>query len=106
MTSGWAFVVVAGGFEIVMALCLKYSNGFKNLLPSLLTLVTLFFSFYFLSIALRSIPLSSAYAIWTGIGAVGTFLIGVFIFGDALNTAKVIFLLLTLFGIVGLKLSS
>lgn len=106
MSKGWTLVFVAGAFEVIMAICLKHSNGFKNLFASFFMLFFLFFSFYFLSLALRIIPLSSAYAIWTGIGALGTFLMGVAFFGEAFTIAKLFFLILTLSGIIGLKYAS
>ena len=68
----WLFLIIAGLFEVMWAIELKYSKGFTNLIPSVLTIIGLIASFYFLSISIKSLPLGSAYAIWTGIGTVGT----------------------------------
>ena len=106
MVNAWSFVFIAGVFEVVMATCLKSSNGFRNLLPSLAMLFFLSLSFYFLSLALKEIPLGAAYAIWTGIGAIGTFLLSVLFFGEVISMAQLCFLIMTISGIIGLRLVS
>jgi quaternary ammonium compound-resistance protein SugE len=85
---------------------LKYSHGFTKLYPSLITLGGMVISFYFLSLAVRSLPIGTAYAIWTGIGALGTVLLGIFLFHEPVNVLRIVFLCLILAGILGLKLTS
>ncbi len=102
----WLFLLIAGFFEVAWALGLKYTYGFTRPLPSLLTLAAMGFSFFFLSQALRTIPVGTAYAVWTGIGAVGTALFGMLWFGEPAGFVRVFCLLLIIGGILGLKLSS
>lgn len=102
----WIYLLVAGGFEVLWAVGLKNSLGFTRLVPSLFTVLGMIASFYFLSLALKSLPLGTAYAIWTGIGTVGTVLLGVILFKEPLNLAGVIFIGFIVTGIVGLKLTS
>lgn len=102
----WFLLIVAGLFEVVWAISLKYTQGFSRLGPSLLTIGTMIFSFYLLSVSLRVLPLSTAYAVWVGIGAVGTAIAGVLLFGESLTTLKLVSLALVILGIVGLKLAS
>jgi quaternary ammonium compound-resistance protein SugE len=98
--------VLAGLLEIVWALGLKHTQGFTRLLPSLLTLATMAASFYFLSLALRTLPLGTAYAIWVGIGAVGTTLAGIWLLDEPASVPRLLSLVLVVAGIVGLKLTS
>jgi quaternary ammonium compound-resistance protein SugE len=102
----WFWLVLAGIFEIAWAIGLKETEGWSRLWPSLFTLVTMALSFLFLSLALRALPIGTAYAVWTGIGAVGTALYGIVFFGESRDLARVLCLLLILAGIVGLKLLS
>lgn len=102
----WIFLLVAGGFEVFWALGLKYSLGFTRLMPSVFTVLGMIASFYFLSLALKSLPLGTSYAIWTGIGTVGTVILGIFLFKEPVNLTRVIFIGLIIIGIVGLKISS
>lgn len=102
----WIYLVLAGLFEIVWASFMKQSDGFSRLVPSVITIVTMIISFGLLALAMRSLPLGTAYAIWTGIGAVGAFLVGVFVLGEATTFFRVASVSLILAGIVGLKLSS
>ncbi|MCZ0737024.1 quaternary ammonium compound efflux SMR transporter SugE [Phreatobacter sp. AB_2022a] len=102
----WVYLVLAGIFEIVWASFMKQSEGFSRLVPSVITIVTMIISFALLALAMRSLPLGTAYAIWTGIGAVGAFLVGVFILGEATTLFRVASVSLILAGIVGLKLST
>lgn len=106
MFTSWTYVLIAGFFEVLMASFLKLSNGFKNLGSSCLMLFFLGLSFYFLSLALKDIPLGAAYAIWTGIGAVGTVLLSMLFFGEVISLLQIFFLMLIIVGIVGLKLVS
>ncbi|MBJ6131863.1 quaternary ammonium compound efflux SMR transporter SugE [Ochrobactrum sp. Q0168] len=102
----WVYLAIAGILEVVWAFFMKKSEGFSLLTPSIITLVTMIGSFLLLSIAMRSLPLGTAYAIWTGIGAVGAFVVGIFILGEAASFFRVASVMLILAGIVGLKLSS
>lgn len=102
----WFYLVIAGGLEIIWAYYMKKSEGFSLLTPSVITIVTMIGSFALLSIAMRSLPLGTAYAIWTGIGALGAFVVGIVILGEAATFFRILSVTLILAGIVGLKLSS
>jgi quaternary ammonium compound-resistance protein SugE len=102
----WIYLLVAGILEIVWAFSMKKSEGFTLLVPSAVTIVTMIASFGLLAIAMRSLPLGTAYTIWTGIGAVGAFVVGVAILGEALTIVRVLAALLIVAGIVLMKLSS
>ena len=100
----WLYLLIAGFFEIFWAVGLKFSQGFSKILPSILTVAGMLASFYFLSLALKKLPLSTSYAIWTGIGTVGTVLFGVFYFGESISIAKIICVAMIIFGIIGLRI--
>jgi len=100
----WIYLLIAGFFEIFWAVGLKFSQGFSKFLPSILTVIGMLASFYFLSLALKKLPLSIAYAIWTGIGTVGTVLFGVIYFGESISIAKIICVVMIIFGIIGLRI--
>ena len=100
----WLYLTIAGFFEIFWAVGLKFSHGFTKILPSIFTVIGMLASFYFLSLALKKLPLSIAYAIWTGIGTVGTFLFGVIYFGESISLAKIICVGMIIFGIIGLRI--
>ncbi|TDL30484.1 multidrug efflux SMR transporter [Jeotgalibacillus sp. S-D1] len=100
----WVYLIAAGVTEIVWALGLKFSEGFTQLVPSAITIVFIFISFYLFSKAMKQIPVGTAYAIFTGIGAAGTAIVGMILFGEIASIAKIFFLLLLISGIVGLKL--
>lgn len=102
----WVMLLVAGGFEVWWALGLKYSQGFTKLVPSVFTVLGMIASFYFLSLALKDLPLGTAYAIWTGIGTVGTVILGVLIFKEPLDLIRLLCICLIVAGIIGLKLVS
>lgn len=102
----WIYLLIAGLFEVTWAVGLKLSQGFTNLTISILTILGMIASFYFLAIALKNIPLGTAYAIWTGIGTVGTVIFGSLLFKDSLNTMQVICIVMIISGITGLKLLS
>ncbi|MDF2725733.1 MAG: small multidrug resistance protein [Paenibacillus sp.] len=102
----WVYLVIAGLFEIVWALGLKYTHGFTRLVPSAITLAGMIASFFLLSLSLKTLPIGTAYAIWTGIGALGTVIVGMFFFGEPRDWMRIMFVLLILAGIVGLKLTS
>jgi len=102
----WAYLAVAGLFEIGWAIGLKYSDGFSKPVPSLLTAVAMGFSLWLLSIAMRTIPVGTAYAVWTGIGAVGVAILGIVLFGESREFLRVVCLFLIIAGIIGLKVVS
>lgn len=101
----WLFVLVAGLFEVAWAVGLKQTEGFTRLWPSVLTLAGMGISFILLALAMRTLPAGTAYAVWTGIGAVGTALVGIFWLGEPATGTRVGSLLLITIGIVGLKLA-
>ena len=100
----WIILLLAGIFEIGWAIAMKYSNGFTVLLPSVITVVGYIASAVFLSMALKQLPLGTAYAMWTGMGIVGTTVLGVFLFQEKLTVPQVICVVMILVGIIGLKL--
>lgn len=102
----WIYLLIAAAFEIVWATGLKYTEGWTKWLPSLITVAAMIVSFNFLSLALKALPIGTAYAIWTGIGAVGTAVLGIFIFGESSDWKRILCILLIVAGIVGLKLFS
>lgn len=102
----WVYLVIAGLFECGWAIGLKYTEGFTRLVPSLLTVSAMALSFWLLSTAMKTIPVGTAYAVWTGIGAVGVAILGMFLFGESRDVARIICLLLIVSGILGLKLAS
>ncbi|MGD8176907.1 quaternary ammonium compound efflux SMR transporter SugE [Marinimicrobium sp. ARAG 43.8] len=101
---GWAFLVVAGLFEIVWAVGLKYTDGFTKLWPSVFTIAAMWISFGCLSYALKTIPLGNAYAVWTGIGAVGVAVVGIIWFNEVADLKRIACIGLIIAGIVGLKI--
>lgn len=102
----WVYLVIAGVFEIVWAVGLKYTEGFTKLMPSVITIAAMAMSFLFLSQALKSLPVGTAYAVWTGIGAAGTALLGIVLFGESREVLRILCLSLIVIGIIGLKLTS
>ena len=102
----WIELLIAGLLETAWAVSLKLSHGFTRLWPSVLTVAGMAASFAFLSAALRRLPLGTAYAVWTGIGAFGTVILGIVLMGDPSNAARLICVGLILAGIIGLKLTS
>lgn len=102
----WVFLVIAGGLEVFWSTCMKYSEGFTDLKFSILTVVGMIFSFLFLSQATKSLPLGTAYAVWTGIGALGAVIVGIVLFKEPVTAARIFFVSLLLIGIVGLKATS
>ena len=99
----WVIVAIAGLMETGWALGLKYSEGFTRLVPSVVTIVLALGSFYLLSVAMKSLPVGTAYAVWVGIGAVGTAIAAVFLFQEPVNLMRVMGVLLILAGIAALK---
>lgn len=102
----WIYLLVAGLFECAWAIGLKYTDGFTKLLPSVFTLVSMAISVYLLSISMKSIPIGTAYAIWTGIGAVGVSILGMFLLNEPKDILRILCLVLIVSGIIGLKLIS
>jgi quaternary ammonium compound-resistance protein SugE len=102
----WTLLLIAGLFEIGWAIGLKYTDGFTRLVPSAFTLIAMTVSVVLLALALRSIPVGTGYAVWTGIGAVGTALLGIVLFGESVSLARLGCIGLIVAGIVGLKLAS
>ena len=100
----WIYLFVAGLFEIAWAIGLKYTEGFSRLVPSLWTIASMIASFVFLSVALKSLPVGTAYAVWTGIGAIGTVVLGIYLFDEPATALRLTCIGLILSGIVGLKL--
>jgi quaternary ammonium compound-resistance protein SugE len=102
----WLYLFLAGLLEIGWALGLKYTEGFTKLTPSILTVAAMIGSFALLGQALRVLPIGTAYAIWTGIGAVGTAILGIVLFGESRDLARILCILLIVVGIVGLKFTT
>ena len=102
----WFYLVLAGLLEIVWAIGLKYTEGFTRLVPSLITIVAMVASVWFLALALRTIPVGTGYAVWTGIGAVGTAILGIVLFAEPATAARLLSIGLIVAGILGLKLMS
>lgn len=102
----WFLLVVAGILEVVWAYFMKQSQGFTRLVPSAITLVTMIASFALLSISMRTLPLGTAYTVWTGIGAVGAFLVGLIVLGEPANATRLVGAMLIVAGLVAMKLSS
>ena len=100
----WIVLVIAGMFEIGWAVGLKYTEGFTRLWPSLWTIASIVISFGLLAAALRSLPLGTAYAVWTGIGTVGTVLFGIVVLSEPADAARLGCITMIIAGIVGLKL--
>lgn len=101
----WLLLFSAGLAEIVFALSLKFNEGFTRLWPSILTLVSGGSSFYLLMLAIKSLPLGTAYAVWTGMGAVGVAIVGIFLFKESADLYRLLSITLVISGIVGLKLT-
>ncbi len=99
----WLLLLLAGLFEVAWAIGLKYTDGFSRPLPTLLTLSAMGVSVLLLAMAVKQLPLGTAYAVWTGIGAVGTVLMGIWLFNEPATLARVLCLLLIIGGILGLK---
>ncbi|MBT8065939.1 MAG: quaternary ammonium compound efflux SMR transporter SugE [Gammaproteobacteria bacterium] len=106
MFGPWVSLGIAGVFEIVRAVGLKYTDGFSKLWPSLVTLWAMGISLYFLSQALKTIPLGTGYAVWTGIGAAGTAILGIILFSESAALIRLFCIALIIGGIVGLKMTA
>lgn len=102
----WLILFIAGLLEVVWAIGLKYTHGFSRLIPSVITVTAMIVSVVMLSWAMKSLPTGTAYAVWTGIGAVGAAITGIVLFGESANPARLLSLALIVAGIIGLKLST
>nr|WP_315490190.1 quaternary ammonium compound efflux SMR transporter SugE [uncultured Rhodoferax sp.] len=102
----WLILVVAGLFEVGWAIGLKYTDGFSRLWPSVGTVLAMVISVVLLGIAMKTLPVGTAYAVWVGIGAVGTAILGMVLLGDAANAGRIVSLALIVAGVVGLKLAT
>lgn len=102
----WIILFIAGLLEIVWAVGLKYTHGFTRLTPSVITVSAMIVSMGMLSYAMKGLPAGTAYAIWTGIGAVGTAIFGILVFGESANIYRLLSLAMIIVGIIGLKLAS
>ena len=101
----WIYLVLAGLFEVVWAIGLKYTEGFSRLWPSVITVSAMTASILLLAMAVKTLPIGTAYAIWTGIGAVGAVLLGIVLFGDSASPLRLACVGLVVLGMVGLKLT-
>lgn len=102
----WVILVIAGLFEIGWAIGLKYTEGFTRLWPSVGTVLAMGASFWLLAIAMKTLPVGTAYSVWVGVGAVGTVLLGIVLFSEPMNLGRVLSVALIIAGIVGLKLAA
>ncbi|MBG6286846.1 MULTISPECIES: quaternary ammonium compound efflux SMR transporter SugE [Pseudomonas] len=101
----WIILFVAGLFEVGWAVGLKYTEGFTRPIPTILTVLAIITSMGLLGLAMRNLPLGTAYAIWTGVGAVGTVIVGIVLFGESMAPVRLLSVALILCGLVGLKMS-
>ena len=99
----WLYLIAAGIFEVCWAVGLKYSQGFTKPLATFATITCMLISFYLLSLALKFLPLGTAYAVWTGIGTLGTVLLGIILFQEPTNPARLFCIMLIVLGVAGLK---
>lgn len=106
MSTAWFTLFAAGVFEICWAIGLKFSEGFTKLIPSIFTVITYAASVWLLGRAARTLPIGTAYAVWTGIGATGTAVLGIVLFRESMNPARLFFLVLLVTAIVGLKFTA
>ncbi|WP_166424838.1 quaternary ammonium compound efflux SMR transporter SugE [Paraglaciecola sp. 20A4] len=102
----WIILLIAGLFEVVWAIGLKYSDGFSRFWPSLLTLIAMAISFGLLSVAMKTLPAGTAYAVWVLIGLIGTAILGMILFNEPVTVLRILSLLTITLGVIGLKLSS
>lgn len=102
----WVYLFIAGAFEVVWVIAMKYTQGFTKLVPSVVMVAAMIISFVSLTLAVKSLPLGTAYAVWTGIGAVGAMIAGILLFGESASIPRIASAALILAGIAGLKLST
>lgn len=104
MALSWIYLLIAGLVEVFWAIGLKYSEGFTQLIPSIFTAIGMIASYYFLALSVKELPIGTAYAIWTGIGTVGTVILGIILFKEPISFARFFCIFLIIAGITGLKL--
>ena len=102
----WTILVIAGLFEVGWAIGLKYTDGFTRLWPTVGTVLAMIVSLWLLGVAMKSLPVGTAYAVWVGVGAVGTVLLGILLLGEPANAGRLVSIALIIAGIVGLKLAT
>ncbi len=102
----WFYLFLGGALEIIWLIAMKYSNGFRNLWPSVIVVIALIASMFVVSLAIRSIPMGTAYAIWTGIGAAGGAIAGIILFNESKDWLRLLSIALIIAGIVGLKITA
>ncbi|BCP52678.1 transporter [Kaistia sp. 32K] len=102
----WVYLIIAGILEVVWAFSMKQSEGFSKLIPTIVTIVMMIGSFGLLSISMRSLPLGTAYTIWTGIGAVGAFIVGIVVLGESASPTRIAAAAMIVCGLVVMKVSS
>jgi quaternary ammonium compound-resistance protein SugE len=102
----WLILIIAGVFEVGWAIGLKYSQGFTRLWPTVWTVLSMIISLWLLGLAMKTLPVGSAYAVWVGVGIVGTVLLGILLFEDPKNAARLISVALIVLGIIGLKIAT
>lgn len=102
----WIELVIAGGLEVFWSTCMKLSEGFTKRCPTVWMVLGMLASFFFLSRAVRTLPMGTAYAVWTGIGALGAVLVGILLFREPVTAPRLLFMALLLIGIIGLKITS
>ncbi|HBZ29574.1 MAG TPA: quaternary ammonium compound-resistance protein SugE [Nitrosomonas nitrosa] len=101
----WGILILAGLFEVGWAIGLKYTEGFTRFWPSLWTVLAIVASLWLLSVAMKFLPVGTAYTIWVGVGAVGTVILGIVLFDEPINTLRIVSIVLIVAGIIGLKLA-
>lgn len=102
----WIYLFTAAILEVVWAIGMKYNEGFRRLIPSVITLAALYGSFFMLAAAVKTLPIGTAYAIWTGIGAVGTAILGMILFNESRDFLRLASIALIILGVVGLKFTT
>ena len=102
----WAYLIIAGLFEVIWATGLKYTEGFTRLTPSVITVLTMIISVYLLSLAAKFLPIGTSYAVWTGIGVIGTVIAGIILFNEPRDLIRLFCIGLIVSGIIGLKFTS
>jgi quaternary ammonium compound-resistance protein SugE len=105
-TGSWLTLILAGLLEVCWAIGIKYAAGFTRLVPSVVTVVAMGLSVYLLAVACKTLPIGTAYPVWVGVGALGTAIFGMFLFHEPMNAYRILFLVLLLISILGLKLTA
>lgn len=106
LSMSWFYLFIAGLFEVVWAIGLKYTEGFTKIIPTIITIIGMVLSFYLLSQAIKELPIGTAYAVWTGVGALGTVIVGMVFLGEPHHMSRLFFVFLIIVGMIGLKFTS